>query len=121
MADSLLGLQYLDATSTVTSGPLFCSCVPAPVLPCIVFENNRVWYQYDQNLPEESPLREDLEQACVDTVFGARGVQLLNDRGLRAMKEAGVPIVPAHAIVEEQHWATGVSQFSRVVTDGDNA
>ncbi|CAN0426146.1 unnamed protein product [Pylaiella littoralis] len=73
--------------------------------------------KYDEALPGESPLRGDLEQACIDTVLGARGVHLLNDRGLAVMKEVGVPVVPAHEIVEEQHWATAVSKLFLFVTD----
>lgn len=67
-------------------------------------------HQFEEALPPESPLREDLEQVCIDTVFGAHGVQLLNERGLAVMEEAGVPVVPAHMLVEGQQWATPVSE-----------
>lgn len=66
-------------------------------------------HQFEQTLPKESRLQSNLEQVCLDTVFGARGVQLLNERGLAAMKETGVPVVPAHMLVEGQQWATPVS------------
>eukprot|EP00903_Cladosiphon_okamuranus_P006918 g6733.t1 len=62
--------------------------------------------KFESTLPKESRLRENLEEACIDTVFGARGVQLLNERGLSVMKETGVPVVPAHMLVEGQQWAT---------------
>lgn len=65
--------------------------------------------QFDENLSANSPLRDNLEQACVDTVFGARGVELLNERSLAVMEETGVPVVPAHSLVEGQLWATPVS------------
>ncbi|CAM9586746.1 unnamed protein product, partial [Ectocarpus fasciculatus] len=62
--------------------------------------------KFEEILPPESPLRDDLEQACIDTVFGEHGVELLNERGLAVMKETGVPVVPAHMLVEGQQWAT---------------
>lgn len=65
-------------------------------------------HQFDEVLPPDSPLRDNLEQACIDTVFGARGVNLLNERSLAVMNEAGVPVVPAHRIVQDQLWATPV-------------
>lgn len=45
----------------------------------------------------------------MDTVFGARGVELLNERALAAMEKTGVPVVPAHSIVAGQRWATPVA------------
>lgn len=45
-------------------------------------------------------------QACLDTVFGARAVELLNARGLAAMKAAGIPVVPAHLIVAGEAWGS---------------
>lgn len=39
-------------------------------------------------------------------MFGARGVELLNERGMAAMQDAGVSIVPAHGLVAGQAWAT---------------
>lgn len=60
-------------------------------------------------------MRDDLEQVCIDTVFGAHGVQLLNEQGLAVMKEMGVPVVPAHMLVEGQQWATPVSARRVVV------
>ncbi|CAM9622949.1 unnamed protein product [Ectocarpus sp. 4 AP-2014] len=62
--------------------------------------------KFEEILPQESPLRDDLEQVCIDTVFGAHGVQLLNEQGLAVMKEMGVPVVPAHMLVKGQQWAT---------------
>eukprot|EP00752_Nemacystus_decipiens_P006929 g6222.t1 len=71
---------------------------PAYLEPCKV--------KFEHSLPKGSRLREKLEEACIDTVFGARGVQLLNNRGLAVMKETGVPVVPAHTLVQGQQWAT---------------
>lgn len=66
-------------------------------------------------------MRENLEEVCIDTVFGARGVQLLNERGLTVMKETGVPVVPAHMLVEGQQWATPVSVLRVLVVDAVGA
>lgn len=62
--------------------------------------------QFEEHLPQDSPARSDIEQACVDTVFGRRGVELLNKRGIAAMEEVRVPIIPAHKLVDGQSWAT---------------
>ncbi|CAM9926993.1 unnamed protein product [Scytosiphon promiscuus] len=62
--------------------------------------------KFDQALPADSPLRANLEQACVDTVFGERGVELLNARALTVMGKKGVALVPAHSVVAGQQWAT---------------
>ncbi|CAM9201363.1 unnamed protein product [Ascophyllum nodosum] len=67
---------------------------------------NKCKSKFDVNLPNNSPLRGDIEQACVNSVFGRRGVELLNKRGLAAMEAAGVPTVPAHTLVDGQSWAT---------------
>lgn len=77
--------------------------------------------QFEHTLPTESRLRGKLEEVCVDTVFGARGVQLLNERGLAVMKETGVPVVPAHMLVEGQQWATPVSLLRGLVVDAVGA
>ena len=90
---------------------------PSPILECFLlfFMRARLLKffalvlslrQFDVNLPNNSPLRGDIEQACVNSVFGRRGVELLNKRGLAAMEAAGVPTVPAHTLVDGQSWAT---------------
>lgn len=47
-----------------------------------------------------------MQELCVDTVFGARSVQLLNERGIKAMKALDVSILPAHTLVEGETFAT---------------
>lgn len=74
-------------------------------------------HQFEHTLPKDSLLRKNLEEVCIDTVFGARGVQLLNERGLAVMKETEVPVVPAHMLVEGQQWATPVSARLDLVVD----
>lgn len=102
-----------------TTGASFCCSVEVVARPSISMRptvgllcrtrTRLLLHQFEDTLSKESRLRNNLEQVCVDTVFGSRGVQLLNERGLAVMKETGVPVVPAHALVEGQQWATPVS------------
>ena len=82
---------------------------PPPPPPAPRFKpTGRETFQFHEDLPEGSPARSNIEQACVDTVFGARGVKLMNERGIAAMQDAGVAVVPAHGLVAGQAWATAL-------------